>query len=80
MNDYQLYCLTHPTDDPAELNKRFWNQSQAIYDKLNQQRAQEQMKQEIIDEVLKQIRIEIKNEASPTVEGIKNDIDKLFSK
>lgn len=80
MNDYQLYCLTHPTDDPAELNKRFWNQSQTIYDKLNQQRAQEQMKQEIIDEVLKQIRIEIKNEASPTVKGIKNDIDKLFSK
>lgn len=38
------------------------------------------MKREIIDEVLKQIRIEINNEASPAIKEIQNDIKNMFSK
>ena len=38
------------------------------------------MKREIIAEVLKQLRIEVKNEASPAIREIKKDIENLFSK
>lgn len=38
------------------------------------------MKREIIDEVLKKIRIEINNEASPVIKEIQNDIKNIFSK
>jgi hypothetical protein len=51
-----------------------------IHDKLNQQRDRERMKQEIIAEVLKQIRIEVNNDASPVIKEIQRDIENLFSK
>ena len=80
MNDYQIYCMTHPTDDPAELTQRLFTQTRMIRDKLNQQRDRERMKQEIIAEVLKQIRIEVNNDASPVIKEIQRDIENLFSK
>lgn len=80
MNDYQIYCMTHPTDDPAELTQRLFTQTRMIHDKLNQQRDRERMKQEIIAEVLKQIRIEVNNDASPVIKEIQRDIENLFSK
>lgn len=80
MNDYQIYCMTHPTNDPAELNRRLFEQTRRFSAELNQRREREQMKREIIDEVLKQIRIEINNEASPAIKEIQNDIKNMFSK
>ena len=38
------------------------------------------MKKEIIAEVLKQIRIEVNNDASPVIKEIQNDIKNMFSK
>lgn len=80
MNDYQIYCMTHPTDDPAELTRRLWEQTRAFTNELDRRREREEMKREIIAEVLKQLRIEVKNEASPAIREIKKDIENLFSK
>lgn len=80
MNDYQIYCMTHPTNDPAELTQRLFEQHRMMRDKWNKERDREQMKREIIAEVLKQIRVEVKNEASPAIREIKKDIENLFSK
>jgi hypothetical protein len=41
-----------------------------ISNRYNREREREQMKREIIAEVLKQIRIEINNEASPAIKEI----------
>ena len=79
LEEYKLYCMSHHTDDPAELTRRLFNQTRAISNKLHKQRDREQMKREIIDEVLKQIRIEINNEASPVIKEIQNDIKNMFS-
>ena len=80
LEDYKMYCMTHNTDDPAELTRRLFNQTRMISNRYNREREREQMKREIIAEVLKQIRIEIKNEASPAIKEIQNDIKNMFSK
>ena len=80
MNDYQIYCMTHPTDDPAELTRRLFDQTRLFQSELDHRREREQMKREIIAEVLKQIRVEVNNEASPAIREIKKDIENLFSK
>ena len=80
LEQYKIYCASHHTDDPAELTRRLFNQTRAISNKLNRQREREQMKQEIIAEVLKQIRIEVNNDASPVIKEIQRDIENLFSK
>ena len=51
-----------------------------ISNRYNREREREQMKREIIAEVLKQIRVEVNNEASPAIKEIKKDIENLFSK
>lgn len=80
LEDYKMYCVTHNTDDPAELTRRLFNQTRMISNRYNREREREQMKREIIAEVLKQIRIEINNEASPAIKEIQNDIKNMFSK
>ena len=80
LDDYKMYCMTHNTDDPAELTRRLFNQTRMISNRYNREREREQMKREIIAEVLKQIRIEINNEASPVIKEIQNDIKNMFSK
>ena len=80
LEDYKMYCKTHNTDDPAELTRRLFNQTRMISNRYNREREREQMKREIIAEVLKQIRIEINNEASPAIKEIQNDIKNMFSK
>ncbi len=80
LEDYKMYCMTHNTDDPAELTRRLFNQTRMISNRYNREREREQMKREIIAEVLKQIRIEINNEASPAIKEIQNDIKNMFSK
>ena len=55
LDDYKIYCATHPTDDPYELTYRLWAQTRGIMDKVNARRDREQLKQEIIEEVLKRI-------------------------
>ena len=80
MNDYQIYCMTHPTDDPAELTRRLWEQTRVFTSELDRERDREKMKREIIAEVLKQLRVEVKNEASPAIREIKKDIENLFAK
>lgn len=80
LEDYKMYCMTHNTDDPAELTRRLFNQTRMISNRYNRDREREQMKQEIIAEVLKQIRIEVNNEASPAIKEIQNDIKNMFSK
>lgn len=80
LEDYKMYCMTHNTDDPAELTRRLFNQTRMISNRYNREREREQMKREIIAEVLKQIRIEVNNEASPAIKEIQNDIKNMFSK
>lgn len=80
LEDYKMYCMTHNTDDPAELTRRLFNQTRMISNRYNRDREREQMKREIIAEVLKQIRIEVNNEASPAIKEIQNDIKNMFSK
>ena len=80
LEDYKMYCMTHNTDDPAELTRRLFNQTRMISNRYNREREREQMKREIIAEVLKQIRIEINNEASAAIKEIQNDIKNMFSK
>lgn len=80
LEEYKLYCMTHNTDSPAEMTRRLFNQTRAISNRINRQRELEQMKREIIDEILKKIRIEINNEASPVIKEIQNDIKNIFSK
>lgn len=80
LEDYKMYCMTHNTDDPAELTRRLFNQTRMISNRYNREREREQMKREIIAEVLKQIRVEVNNEASPAIKEIKKDIENLFSK
>lgn len=80
LEDYKMYCMTHNTDDPAELTRRLFNQTRMISNRYNREREREQMKREIIAEVLKQIRVEVNNEASPAIREIKKDIENLFSK
>ena len=80
LDEYKLYCASNHTDDPAELTRRLFNQTRMISNKYNREREREQMKREIIAEVLKQLRIEVNNEASPAIKEIKKDIENLFSK
>ena len=80
LEDYKMYCMTHNTDDPAELTRRLFNQTRMISNRYNRDREREQMKREIIAEVLKQIRIEVNNKASPAIKEIQNDIKNMFSK
>ena len=80
LEDYKMYCMTHNTDDPAELTRRLFNQTRMISNRYNRERERAQMKREIIAEVLKQIRIEVNNEASPAIKEIQNDIKNMFSK
>lgn len=80
LEDYKMYCMTHNTDEPAELTRRLFNQTRMISNRYNRDREREQMKREIIAEVLKQIRIEVNNEASPAIKEIQNDIKNMFSK
>ena len=80
LEEYKLYCMTHNTDSSAEMTRRLFNQTRAISNRINRQRELEQMKREIINEVLKKIRIEINNEASPVIKEIQNDIKNIFSK
>ena len=80
LEDYKMYCMTHNTDDQAELTRRLFNQTRMISNRYNRDREREQMKREIIAEVLKQIRIEVNNEASPAIKEIQNDIKNMFSK
>ena len=80
LHEYQLWCMTNPTKDEAEINRRFHEQSRMIMERYNQQREKEQMIKDITDEVMRRIRVEVNNEASPEIKKIKDDIDKLFSK
>lgn len=80
LEEYKLYCMNHNTDSSAEMTRRLFNQTRAISNRINRQRELEQMKREIINEVLKKIRIEINNEASPVIKEIQNDIKNIFSK
>lgn len=55
LDEYKIYCMTHPTDDPAELTQRLWQQTRGFVNEIEQQRDRERLKREIIDEVLKRI-------------------------
>lgn len=80
LHEYQLWCMTNPTNDEAEINRRFYEQTRMIKERYERQRDKEQMVKEITEEVLKRIRVIVKNEASPEIKKIKDDIDKLFTK
>lgn len=80
LNEYQLWCMTNPTNDEAEINRRFHEQTRMITERFNKQREKEQMIKEITDEVMRRIRVIINNEASTEIKQIKKDIDNLFAK
>lgn len=80
LQEYQLWCMTNPTNDEAEINRRFHEQSRMIMDRYNQRREKEQMIKDITEEVMRRIRVIVNNEASPEIKKIKDDIDRLFTK
>lgn len=80
LSEYQLWCMTNPTNDNAEINRRYYEQTRMIREQYRQQEEKERMKKEITEEVMKRIRVIINNEASPEIKKIKDDIDKLFMK
>lgn len=80
LNEYQLWCMTNPTNDEEEINRRFYEQSRMITERYNKEREKEQMIKDITEEVMRRIRVIVNNEASPEIKKIKDDIDKLFSK
>ena len=80
LHEYQLWCMTNPTNDEAEINRRFHEQSRMIMDRYNQRREKEQMIKDITEEVMRRIRVIVNNEASPEIKKIKDDIDRLFTK
>ena len=80
LHEYQLWCMTNPTNDEAEINRRFYEQSRMITERYNKQRDKEQMIKDITEEVMRRIRVIVNNEASTEIKKIKDDIDKLFTK
>ncbi len=80
LHEYQLWCMSNPTNDEVEINRRFHEQSRMIMERYNQQREKEQMIKDITEEVMRRIRVIVNNEASPEIKKIKDDIDKLFVK
>ena len=80
LHEYQLWCISNPTNDEVEINRRFHEQSRMIMERYNQQREKEQMIKDITEEVMRRIRVIVNNEASPEIKKIKDDIDKLFVK
>ena len=80
LHEYQLWCMSNPTNDEVEINRRFHEQSRMIMERYNQQREKEQMIKDITEEVMRRIRVIVNNEASPEIKKIKDDIDKLFAK
>ena len=80
LHEYQLWCMSNPTNDEVEINRRFHEQSRMIMERYNQQRKKEQMIKDITEEVMRRIRVIVNNEASPEIKKIKDDIDKLFVK
>ena len=80
LHEYQLWCMINPTNDEAEINRRFYEQSRMITERYNKQREKEQMIKDITEEVMRRIRVIVNNEASTEIKKIKDDIDKLFTK
>lgn len=80
LHEYQLWCMSNPTNDEVEINRRFHEQSRMIMERYNQQREKEQMIKDITEEVMRRIRVIVNNEASPEIKKLKDDIDKLFVK
>lgn len=80
LHEYQLWCMSNPTNDEVEINRRFHEQSRMIMERYNQQREKEQIIKDITEEVMRRIRVIVNNEASPEIKKIKDDIDKLFVK
>ena len=80
LHEYQLWCMSNPTNDEVEINRRFHEQSRMITERYNKEREKEQMIKDITEEVMRRIRVIVNNEASPEIKKIKDDIDKLFTK
>ena len=49
LNEYQLWCMTNPTNDEAEINRRFYEQSRMITERYNKEREKEQMIKDITE-------------------------------
>lgn len=75
--DRTWYYMTHPATTEAEIYERFNEAHDRIREKFDKQREREQLKREIIDEVMKRITIEIKNEASPAIQDLKKQLSTL---
>lgn len=75
--DRTWYYMTHPAKTEAEIYERFNEVHDRMREQYNKQREREQLKREIIDEVMKRITIEIKNEASPAIQDLKKQLSTL---
>jgi len=75
--DRTWYYMMHPATTEAEIYERFNEAHDRIREKFDKQREREQLKREIIDEVMKRITIEIKNEASPAIQDLKKQLATL---
>ena len=75
--DRTWYYMTHPAKTEAEIYERFNEVHDRMREQYNKQREREQLKREIIDEVMKRITIEIKNEAIPAIQDLKKQLSTL---
>lgn len=75
--DRTWYYMTHPAKTEEEIYERFNEVHNRMREEFDKQREREQLKREIIDEVMKRITIEIKNEASPAIQDLKKQLETL---
>ena len=75
--DRTWYYMTHTAKTEAEIYERFNEAHDRIREKFDKQREREQLKREIIDEVMTRITIEIKNEASPAIQDLNKQLATL---
>lgn len=68
--DYRGSGLT-PTEALGDMMRK-------LGDRYLEERKWQERKKEIVEEVLKRIQVEVKDEASPTIRALNNEIDKLM--
>lgn len=69
------------SDWAKEYNRNNYNRQEEYYQReirAIEGKAQQEMVDEITQQVLKNISVEVKNEASPAIKEIKKELDNLF--
>ena len=72
---YMKYKDMDPTTALAQQTREF---AEGLYKEYKHQRELQEMEERIFQRLMKKFVVEVKNEASPAIKEIKEEIDKLF--